>query len=117
MTTEPRSTPAEPARHATATNRSVAPVLALLAVILGGILTVVGFLGGIDAALNGSGNGTVLFTILFFLGGVLVLAGLITGVVCLVRGKHRVLAVVTIVLALLPIIGAIVLRLAAVGSF
>jgi hypothetical protein len=94
----------------------VVPVLALLAVIAGGILTVVGFLGGIDAALNGSGNGAVLFTVLFFLGGVLVLAGLITGIVCLVRGKHRVLAVVTIVLALLPIIGAIVLRLAAVGA-
>ena len=112
MTNESASVPATPAPA----KRSVAPVLALLAVIAGGILTVVGFHGGIDAALNGSGNGAVLFTILFFLGGVLVLAGLITGIVCLVRGKHRVLSVVTIVLALLPIIGAIVLRLAAVGS-
>lgn len=117
MTTAPRHSPDEPARHATATKGSVAPVLGLLAVIAGGILTVIGFLGGIDAALNGSGNGGTLYTILFVLGGLLVLAGLITGIVCLVRGKHRVIAVVTIVLALLPIIGAIVLRLAAVGSF
>ena len=112
MTNQSASVPATPV----AAKRSVAPVLGLLAVIVGGILTVVGFLGGIDAALNGSGNGAVLYTVLFFLGGLLVLAGLITGVVCLIRGKHRVLAVVTIVLALLPVIGAIVLRLAAVGS-
>jgi hypothetical protein len=116
MTTEPRSTP-EPTRHATATARPAVSLIGLAAVILGGILTVVGFLGGIDAALNGSGNGTALYTILFFAGGVLVLAGLIIGVVCLIRGRNRVLSVVTIVLALLPVIGAIVLRLAAVGSF
>ena len=117
MTTEPRSTPSEPVRHGTATARPAVSVFGLVAVILGGILTVVGFLGGIDAALNGSGNGAVLYTVLFFLGGLLVLAGLIIGVVCLIRGKHRVLSVVTIVLALLPVIGAVVLRLAAVGSF
>jgi hypothetical protein len=112
MTNESVSVSAAPAPATS----PVVPVLALLAVIAGGILTVVGFLGGIDAALNGSGNGAALFTVLFFLGGVLVLAGLITGIVCLVRGKHRVIAGVTIVLALLPLIGAIVLRLAAVGA-
>jgi hypothetical protein len=112
MTNESAPLPATPV----AGKSPVIPVLALVAVIAGGILTVVGFLGGIDAALNGSGNGAALFTILFFLGGVLVLAGLITGIVCLVRGKHRVISVVTIVLALLPLIGALVLRLAAVGA-
>jgi uncharacterized Tic20 family protein len=101
---------------AAARKSRVVPVLGLLAAIAGCILTAVGFLGGIDAALNDSGGGALLFTILFFAGGVLVLAGLIIGIVCLVRGRRRVLAVVTIVLALLPVIGVIVLRLAAVGA-
>ena len=112
MTNESAPVPATPAPSKV----DLAPVLGLVAVIAGGILTVVGFLGGIDAALNGSGNGALLFTVLFIVGGVLVLAGLITGVVCLIRGKHRVLAVVTIVLALLPVIAAIVLRIAAIGA-
>jgi hypothetical protein len=112
MTNESPSASATPV----APGSPVVPVLGLLAVILGGILTVVGFLGGIDAALNGSGGGAALFTVLFFLGGALVLVGLVIGVVCLVRGRRRVLAVVTIVLALLPVIGAIVLRVAAVGA-
>ena len=115
MTTN--NAPVDPARHASSATASPAVgVLGLVAVILGGILTVVGFLGGIDAALNGSGNGALLFTILFFVGGVLVLAGLIIGIVCHIRGRHRVLSVVTIVLALLPVIAAIVLRVAALGA-
>ncbi len=58
-----------------------------------------------------------LYTIMFVLGGVLVLAGSDHRRRVPRPWQHRVLAVVTIVLALLPIIGAIVLRLAAVGSF
>ena len=116
MSAEPSSTP-EPARHATSTAASPAVgLIGLIAVIVGGALTVVGFLGGIDAALNGSGNGAVLYTILFFVGGVLVLAGLIFAIVRLVQRRNRVLSVVTIVLALLPVIAAIMLRVAAVAS-
>ena len=116
MSTVPSSTP-EPARHATSTAGSPAVgLIGIIAVIVGGVLTVVGFLGGIDAALNGSGNGAALYTILFFVGGLLVLAGLIFAIVRLVQGRNPVLSGVTIVLALLPVIAAIVLRVAAVGS-
>jgi hypothetical protein len=114
MSTQSSSAP-EPARHATSTAASPAVgLVGLIAVIVGGILTVVGFLGGIDAGLNGSGNGAALYTGLFIVGGLLVLAGLVLAIVRLVKGPNRVLSVVTIVLALLPVIAAIVLWIAAI---
>lgn len=106
MTSEPAST--EPAPSAPTPNPAVG-LIGLFAVILGGILMVVGFLGGIDAALNGSGGGAALYIGIFIVGGLLVVGGLIFGIVCLVKGRTRVLSVVTIVLALLPVIGVIVL--------
>jgi hypothetical protein len=116
MSTVSSNTP-EPVRHATSTAASPAlGLIGLIAVIVGGILTVVGFLGGIDAALSGSGNGAALYTGLFILGGLLVIAGLILAIVRLVKGRNRVLSVVTIVLALLPVIAAILLRIAAIGA-
>ena len=113
MTSTPAST--EPASSKPTPNPAVG-LIGLFAVILGGILTVVGFLGGIDAALNGSGGGAALYTGIFIVGGLLVVGGLIFAIVCLVKGRARVVSVVTIVLGLLPVIGAIVLRVAAVGA-
>ena len=114
---ERSNVPVEPARHASAATSSPAVgLIGLFAVILGGVLTVVGFLGGIDAALNGSGSGAGLYTGLFIVGAVLIVAGLVFAIVRLVQRRTRVLSVVTIVLALVPVIGAVVLRLAAVGA-
>ena len=116
MTTDPAAPGT--AAPAPATARPASPVVGLIglvAVLLGGILSVVGFLGGIDAALNGSGNGAALYTGLFILGGVLVLAGIVFAIVRLVQGRNRLLAAVTLVIGLLPVIGVIVLRIAAMS--
>ncbi len=111
MSTDPVIAPADPAGRP----YPVIGLIGLVAVVLGAILTVVGFLGGIDAALNGSGGGAAFYTGLFIFGGLLVLAGIVFAIVRLVQGRNRVLAVVTLVIALLPVIGVIVLRVAALS--
>ena|SRR5687768_16310097 len=117
MSSEPSNAPVEPARHASAATVSPAiGLIGLIAVIVGMILTVVGFLGGIDAALNGSGSGAAFYTTIFFVGGVLALAGLVFAIVRLVQRRNLVLSIITIVLALLPVVAVFALRFAAVGS-
>lgn len=76
-----------------------------------------GFLGGINSALDGSGNGaSPVFYVLFAVGALLVLAALILAIVRLVQGRNRALAAVTLIVSLLPVIGVIVLRVAAMAS-
>lgn len=100
-----------------ATSTPVRGVPALLAAIVGTGLMAWGFLGGIDSALNGSGSGaSPVFVVLFGVGALLVLAALVMSVVRLVRGGSRVLAAVTLVVCLLPIVAIVVLRVAAMTA-
>lgn len=104
MTSEASSTP-------------VRGVPALLGAIVGTGLMVWGFLAGIDSALNGSGSGAApVFFVLFGVGAVLVLIALVMSIVRLVRGGNRVLAAITLVACLLPVIGVVVLRVAAMTA-
>ena len=91
----------------------VPALIALLLAIVGGAGMAWNFVNGVSAALDSGGNGAGLFVVLFLISAALVLAAIVISIVCLVRGKARGVAGVALVVALLPIIGVIVLRVAA----
>ena len=88
-------------------------IIALAAQPIGIVLMVVGFVFGIDAALNSASGDSSIYIALFLLGGALVLAGLAIAVVRLVQRRTVLLGVLTIVLALIPIVFVIYLRVIA----
>jgi uncharacterized membrane-anchored protein len=90
-------------------------VPALIAAVVGTVLMIVGFLGGIDAALNGNGAGNTAYMVLFLIGAVLIVAALVMTLYRMIRGGSSVLAWVTIVVGLLPMIAVVILLVAARG--
>ncbi len=88
-------------------------VVSLFAAIVGASLMAWGFVSGISAALDGSGNGAGLWVGVFLLGAALVLAALIIAIVRLVKGGSKPLALATIVIAALPIAGVVAAAVAA----
>ena len=93
----------------------VPALIALLLAVVGGAGMAWNFVNGVSAALDGGGNGADLFIVLFLISAALVLAALVISIVCLVRGKARGLAAVALVVALIPVVGVIVLRVAALS--
>ena len=93
-----------------ATSRGVVP---LFAAIVGASLMAWGFVSGISAALDGSGNGAGLWVGVFLLGAALVLAALIIAIVRLVKGGSKPLTWATIVIAALPVAGVVAVAVAA----
>ena len=73
----------------------------------------VGFFTGIDAALNGAGNGASVSATVFFVGVALAAVGLILAIVGLVRGGSKVANVLALVAALMPAAFILALRIAA----
>jgi hypothetical protein len=88
-------------------------VIPLLAVIVGIGLMVWSFATGISVALDGSGGGSLVYQVIFIAAAVLVLAGLVISVVNVLRGDSRVLGIITIVVAFLPIVGVVILSVTA----
>jgi hypothetical protein len=73
------------------------------------LLAVLGLLGigfslpiGISAALDGSGSGALLYTVLIGLSALALLASVVLAVVCLVRGLARYLAGFALLLVVVP---------------
>lgn len=93
------------------TSRGVIP---LVAAILGVIALAWAFVTGISAALSGGGSGALPYEIVFIVAAVVVLVALILAVINLIQGRSRVLAVITIIVTLAPIITVVVLRFSAV---
>ena len=93
------------------TSRGVIP---LVAVVLGVIAMAWAFVTGISAALSGGGSGALPYEIVFIVAAVVVFVALIMAIVNLARRRSRVLAVVTIIVALVPIIAVVLLRVTAV---
>jgi hypothetical protein len=92
------------------TSRGVIP---LVAAILGVVVLGWAFITGIGAALSDSGSGALPFEVIFIVAMLVILAALIIAIVNLVRGHTRVLAIITIVVALLPLIAIVMLRVSA----
>jgi uncharacterized membrane-anchored protein len=97
----------------TTTERGVVRgVPALIAAIVGTVLMVVGFLGGIDAALAGNSAGNTTYMVLFIVGAVLIVAALVMTLYRMIRSGSSVLAWATIVVGLLPMIAVVILLVA-----
>jgi len=92
--------------------RPVRGVPALIGAIASAIAVPVSFVFGIRAALDGGGSGSAAFQVIFILGLLLALAAIVVSVVHLVRGARRALPIVTILVALLPLAGVLVVLLA-----
>jgi len=88
-------------------------VAPLAAAILGFVALSWAFIIGIGAALEGRGSGALPFEVIFILAALVLVAAFVMAIVNLVRGRFRVLAVITIVITMLPIVALILLRLAA----
>ncbi len=89
-------------------------VAPLVAAILGFVTLSWAFITGIGAALDGSGSGALPFEVVFIIAALVLVAAFATAVVNLVRGRFRVLAVIAMVIAVLPLLAIVTLRLAAV---
>ena len=92
-----------------------APLLTIVAGMLGIAGVSWGFLAGIDAALSGNGNGAGPFIALFVLGAVLVIGTVVSAVLGFFSRGHRVLWSIALVLGLLPVVAVIVLAVNARG--
>lgn len=85
------------------------PALPLIVAVLGVALMAWSFSTGVGAALNGGGSGALVYTIIFIAALVAVLAAVVLAVITLARTSARVLPILTIVVALVPLVGVIVL--------
>ena len=87
------------------TTRGVIP---LIAAIVGVAAMSWAFVTGISAALSGGGNGALPYEIVFIVAAVVVLAALVMAIVSLAKGGSRALAIVTIIISALPLIGILI---------
>jgi len=88
-------------------------VIGLLLALLGTVLMAFSFVNGISAALDGSSEGAGGYVALFLLGMVLVLVTLVLAIFRLIRGSARVLSLLTVIVAAVPIITILYLRFSA----
>lgn len=93
----------------------VPALIALFLAVLGGASMAWNFGSGVSAALDGSGNGATLYVVIFLVAAALVLTALVISIVCLVRGTARGLSALALLVALVPIVGVIMLRIAAIS--
>lgn len=89
--------------------------IALLLAVLGTAGMFAGFALGVPAALDAGGSGAGGYVVLFLAGAVLVLAALVIAIVCLVRGLARGIAILALVVALVPVVGVVILRISAIS--
>ncbi len=91
----------------------VPATVALLLAVIGAAALAWSFVNGVSAALDGSGSGAGPYEIVFLIAAALVLAALVISIVCLARGLARGIAAIALLVALVPIVAVIVLRVAA----
>lgn len=93
------------------------PVVAIVLAVLGAAVMVWSFGAGVSAALDSGGSGAGGYIAVFLIAAAAVLVALVLGIIGLVRGRGtaRVLSGIAVVLALLPAIGVVVLRIVAIG--
>jgi hypothetical protein len=93
-----------------ARRRSIAAVVLGAA---GSILSVWGFIGGIDAALTGSGSGPGFFVALFFAGISCSVVAIVLAIVGIATRSYRALSWTAGALGVLPFVGIVAVAIAA----
>lgn len=91
----------------------VPATIALILAVVGAAVMTWAFINGVSAALDASGPGATPYIVVFLIAAVLVLAGLVISIVCLARGLARGIAALALIVSLAPIVGVIILRVAA----
>lgn len=81
----------------------LAPLLTILAGIVGAMLLYFGITVGVSVALSGSGGGADGYVIAFIAGGVLVLGTIVAGLFGLLRSGRRVLWGIALGIGLVPL--------------
>ncbi len=103
----------ETSHHTAGVRRSPAPAVIAILLAVGAVaLMLFSFINGVNSALGGGGGGAGIYIPLFFLGAGVAIIAAIIGIVGLVRGGQRILSSLAVLIALIPGIGIIVLRLA-----
>ena len=90
-------------------------VPALIAVVIALGMMVWSFMVGVRAALDGGGSGALPYEIIFVASGVVVLVSLVRAIINLVRWRSPAIAIITILVAAVPIVGVVVLRAIAIA--
>ncbi|MGV3713493.1 hypothetical protein [Pseudolysinimonas sp.] len=94
----------------------VPAAIAVLLAVLGVAGVVLSLPIGISAALDGSGSGAGLYTVLVGLSALALLAAVVLAIVCLVRGLSRYLAGLALLLVVVPILVVVVSVLTGSGA-
>jgi hypothetical protein len=103
----------ETSHHSAPERRSYAPAVIGILLAVGAIaLMYFSFVNGINAALDGSDGNSALFIALFIIGGGVAVIAAVIGIVGLVRGGHRILSAITVLIALIPGVAILLLRIA-----
>lgn len=91
----------------------VPATIALLLAVIGTAGMAWSFVNGISAALDSSGSGAGAYVAVFLVAAALVVAGLVVSIVCLARGLARGIATLALLVAIVPVVAIIVIRIAA----
>lgn len=91
----------------------VPATIALLLAVIGTAGMAWSFVNGISAALDSSGSGAGGYVVVFLVAAALVVAGLVISIVCLARGLARGIATLALLVAIVPVVAIIVIRIAA----
>ncbi|GHF06000.1 hypothetical protein [Pseudolysinimonas yzui] len=91
----------------------VPATIALLLGVIGTAGMAWSFVNGISAALDSSGSGAGAYVAVFLVAAALVVAGLVISIVCLARGLARGIATLALLVAIVPVVAIIVIRIAA----
>jgi glucan phosphoethanolaminetransferase (alkaline phosphatase superfamily) len=83
--------------------KPVRGVIGIVAALVGTFVMAFSFVNGISTALDGDSSGAGGYVALFFLGLALVIAALVFAIVHIVQKRSRILAVLTILVAAVPL--------------
>jgi uncharacterized Tic20 family protein len=92
------------------TFRSLIP---FFAAVLGVALLFWSFVAGISAALDGSGNGSLFWQVVFVLAAIAVLGTIVLSIINIVKKRAVVISVATLFVGVLPFIAIIILAVLA----
>ncbi len=87
-------------------------LVSLVLAVVGAGLGIWGFVSGIDATLQGAGNGLGTSIIIFFVGTSVLIVSLVLAIIGLVRSHEKMVPTVALAVSLLPLAGLIVVALA-----